>query len=164
VGFQGLLTRQGCAKVSALVAVPALLALIDWLTRRLQSNVTEFLLVPPLAVVIFLLFSQPDARFINARSIIVLPVLGAAVGEACYAYFGLTPWGIGAATLIILLAQEAIRGYMPPALAIAILAMLLKARGIGYTAGVGLAVLLIGAVFVAWRTLVWSRLPADGKR
>jgi|SRR5579872_87676 len=151
--------RSKCAELTAIVAVPALLFVIDGFARLHQTWETEFLLVPPLAVIIYLIFLKPEASYINFRSIVLTPSIGAAVGQLCYHFLGLTPWGVALATLAVLLAQELLQSYMPPALALAVLAMLLRAQGIGYTVGVAIATILVWVVFQLWRRFVWLALP-----
>jgi hypothetical protein len=155
-----IISTDSRAKLSAFVAVPVLLFLIDWLSRLDLTKETEFLLLPPLAVIIYLIFSHPDAKNVNFRSVVLAPVIGAAVGELCYHYFGLTPWGIAIATIIVLLFQAGIGSDMPPALALAVLAMLLRAQGAGYTVGVALATLLVWFIFLVWRRFVWREMLA----
>ncbi len=152
-------TREQCAKLSAFIAVPVLLFCIDLVSRLSHLTETEFLLVPPLAVVIYLIFSRPDAPNANFRSIVVTPILGAVVGQISYQLFGLTPWGVAIATLAVLVLQAAIRANMPPALALAVLAMLLKAQGPAYSIGVALAAMLVWLIFILWRRYVWMPRP-----
>jgi CBS-domain-containing membrane protein len=151
--------RDKCAGLSAIVAVPLLLGFVQWLSELSRSRQVELLLVPPLAVIIYLIFARPDAPFVNLRSVVLTPILGAAVGSLCYRYLGFTPWGVAIATLVVLLAQTAARSCMPPALALAVLAMLLKAQGAGYTLDVALTTTLVWIIFLTWRRFVWRRLP-----
>ncbi|HTJ26015.1 MAG TPA: HPP family protein [Candidatus Limnocylindria bacterium] len=119
---------------------------------------TEFLVLPPFAVVIYLIFRDPFGKSANLRAIVVLPCMGAAVGELCSRYLGLTPAGVALDTVCVLLLQSALRARMPPALALSVLAMLLRVRSATYVLGVAEASTLIAVVFFAWRTLVISRL------
>lgn len=151
--------RRQCAAISTIVAVPVLLAVIDWISELAHSSDTEFLLVPPLAVIVYLIFSLPDAHYVTFRSVVVMPVVGAAVGQLSYHFLGLTPWGVAAAAIVVLLVQKWIRAFMPPAIALSILAMLLRAQEVGYTVSVALATLFVGAVFLVWRRFVWQPLP-----
>ncbi len=139
------------AERAALVAVPLLLFAIDGVSRLVRGRPTEFLLVPPLAVITYVLFSDPDRADARLRSVVLLPVVGGVAGELGYAALGLTPWGVAAAVLAVLLAQRALRARMPPALAIAVLAMLLRARGPWYPIDVGVSALLVWTAFRAWR-------------
>jgi CBS-domain-containing membrane protein len=152
--------RDKCADLSAIIAVPVLLFLIDAFAQLHLSSATEFLLVPPLAVIVYLIFLKPSAPYTNLRSIVLMPSFGAAIGQVCYHYLGMTPWSIAIATLAVLITQEFLRAYMPPALALAVLAMLLKAQGPGYTLGVAIATILVWLVFVLWRRFLWLSLPA----
>jgi hypothetical protein len=155
-----ILTRARCSAVSVFIAVPLLLFFADWASRLgAYRRATEFLLVPPLAVIIYLLFSQPESAHAKFRSTVILPALGAAAGQICYFYFGFSPWSVAIATFIVLVMQGAIRGNMPPALALAVLAMLLHARGAAYTIGVAVASALVWCIFLAWRQWVWKPLP-----
>ncbi len=142
------------AERAALVAVPVVLFAIDGLSRLARGRATEFLLVPPLAVITYLLFSDPGRADPRLRSVVLLPVIGGVAGELAYAALGLTPWGVAAAVLAVLLAQQALRARMPPALAVAVLAMLLRARGPWYPIDVGVSSLLVWAAFRAWRRVV----------
>ncbi len=146
--------RHRAADRAALVAVPLVLFAIDAVSRVVRGRPTEFLLVPPLAVVTYLLFSDPERADGRLRSVVVLPVVGGVAGELGYAALGLTPWGVAATVLAVLLAQRALRARMPPALAIAVLAMLLRARGPWYPIDVGVSSLLVWAAFRAWRRII----------
>jgi hypothetical protein len=133
------------------VAVPALLAVLTATQSRLQNRVTEFLVLPPFAVVIYLVFRDPYGKSANLRSIVVLPCMGAAVGELCSRYLGLTPAGIAVDTLLVLSLQSVLKARMPPALALSVLAMLLRAKSFTYVLGVAEASSLIAIVFFLWR-------------
>lgn len=136
------------------MAVPALLAVLTATQSRLQNRVTtEFLVLPPFAVVIYLIFRDPLGKSANLRSIVVLPCMGAAVGELCSHYFDLTPAGVAVDTLSVLSLQAVLRARMPPALALSVLAMLLRARSFTYILGVAEASSLIAIGFFLWRRI-----------
>jgi hypothetical protein len=138
------------------VAVPLLLAVLSAIQLAVHESATEYLLLPPLAVIVYLVFRNPQE--VSAfRSVVVLPCLGAIVGELCAHYFGLTPAGVAIGTLAILVLQAALRAYMPPALALGVLAMLLRAQGYAYVLGVLEATL---AVFIA--VCLWRRFSPAG--
>jgi hypothetical protein len=153
-------TRDDCARWSAFIAVPVLLFFVDLAPRIYRSSATEFLLVPPLAVIIYLIFTQPISRHTRFRSVVILPIAGAIAGELSYRFLGLTPWGVAGAVLVVLLAQGAIRADMPPALALAVLAMLLKADDPSYAAGVAIATTAVWLIFLCWRKFVWLAFSA----
>jgi HPP family len=146
------------SQISSFVAVPALLAVLTATQSRLQNRVTEFLVLPPFAVVIYLIFRDPMGKSANLRSIVVLPCMGAAVGELCYSYLGLTPIGVAVDTLCVMSLQLILKAQMPPALALSILAMILRVKSPTYVLGVAEASTLIAIVFFFWRRLVVSRL------
>ncbi len=139
--------------ISSFVAVPALLAVLTATQSRLQSRITDFLVLPPLAVVIYLIFRDPLGKSANLRSIVVLPCMGAAVGQLTFRYLGMTPAGITVDTLVVLGLQSVLRARMPPALALSVLAMLLHVESLTYVLGVAEASVFIGTVFFIWR---WS--------
>lgn len=140
------------------MAVPALLALLTATQHKLQNRVTEFLVLPPFAVVIYLIFRDPFGKSANLRSIVVLPFMGAGCGELCYRYLGMTPLGIAVDTLCVLALQSILQARMPPALALSVLAMLLHVESPTYVLGVAEASTLIAIVFLLWRRFVISRV------
>ncbi len=139
------------AEDAALVAVPLLLFAIDWLSRATRGERTEYLLVPPLAVMIYLLFAQPARSDARLRAVVVVPLVAAIAGEVGYAVLGPTPWGIAAVVLVVLLAQRTLRARMPPALAIAVLAMFLHISGPWYPIDVAVSSLVVWGAFHAWQ-------------
>lgn len=136
------------------MAVPVLLAVLTATQSRLQNHITEFLVLPPFAVVIYLIFRDPLGKSANLRSIVVLPFMGAAVGELCFRYLGLTPAGVALDTLSVLSLQSIMQARMPPALALSVLAMLLHVQSLTYVLGVAEASTLIAIVFFLWRRFV----------
>ncbi len=143
------------------MAVPALLAVLTATQSRLQNRLTEFLVLPPFAVVIYLTFRDPFGKSANLRSIVILPCVGAAVGELCFRYLGLTPAGVAVDTLIVLSLQSVLRARMPPALALSVLAMLLHVKSFTYVLGVAEASSLIAIVFFLWRRFIASALLCE---
>ncbi|HEY2553862.1 MAG TPA: HPP family protein [Candidatus Cybelea sp.] len=138
-------------QVAASIAVPLLLAVLGGIQLAVHGPVTEYLLLPPLAVVVYLIFRMPTGESTGLRSIVVLPCLAAIVGEICWHYLGMSPPGVAIATLVVLGLQFAVRAQMPPALAIAVLAMLLHAWGPAYVLGVFEGTLIIFIAFRLWR-------------
>lgn len=132
------------------IAVAGLLALLSAVQVATARNETEYLLLPPFAVIIYIIFGGEPGVAARFRSVVVLPVIAAIVGELCWHYFGLSPVGVALATLAVLAVQAAIRAQMPPALALAVLAMLLQARGYPYVLGVLEGTATIFVAFVAW--------------
>jgi hypothetical protein len=141
------------AFISRLAAVPLILALLSAIQLMIHVPATKFLVLPPLAVIVYVLFTDPNGKPARFRSIVVLPCLGAIVGEFCSHFLGLTPAGISVAMLIVLLLQQALQAAMPPALALSLLAMLLHVDGVTYPLGVFLATIAIFVIFMLWRQL-----------
>ena len=140
------------------MAVPALLAALTATQSRLQNPITQFLVLPPYAVIIYVIFRDPFGKSANLRSIVVLPCLGAVVGELSFRYLGMTPAGVAVDTLCVLLFQSILRARMPPALALSVLAMLLHVQSPTYALGVAEASTVIAIGFFLWRGLVISPL------
>ncbi len=140
----------------AFVAVPLILAALSAIQLSVRDVETEYLLLPPIAVIVYLAFRNPT-EFSAFRSVVVLPCLGAIAGEVCGHYFGLRPTGVAIASVIILLLQAGLRASMPPALALGVLAMLLHAEGVSYLLGVLEATLLIFLAVQLWRRF----MPAE---
>jgi CBS-domain-containing membrane protein len=145
-------------QISAFVAVPVLLAILAEIQHRMHDLETAFLVLPPFAVVIYLIFREPYGTSANLRSIVVLPCLGAIVGQLSFRFLGLTPLGIAVATMCVLVLQSLLRVRMPPALALCVLAMLLRVESLTYTLGVAEASIVIAIVFFLWRHLLVERL------
>lgn len=143
--------------VSSFLAVPALLAVLTEAQLSLHDAATSFLVLPPFAVVIYLLFREPYGKWANLRSIVFLPCVGAIIGQLSYRYFGMTPTGIAIDTLGVLAMQSLLRARMPPALALSVLAMLLHVQSFTYTLGVAEASIAIAVVFYSWRRFVVTR-------
>jgi hypothetical protein len=140
------------------VAVPGLLAILTEAQRGLQTLATNFLVLPPFAVVIYLVFRDPYGKSADLRSTVVLPCLGAVVGQLSFHYFKLTPLGIALDTLCVLTLQSVLKAQMPPALALSVLAMLLHVQSFTYTVGVTEASTSIAVVFFLWRRLLIAPL------
>ncbi len=136
--------------VAAGVAVPALLALLSAIQLATHQRATEYLLLPPFAVIVYLIFRFPRSASARFRSVVVLPCIGAVMGQICSHYFGLTPAGVAIATGTVLLAHYAMGAEMPPALALAVLAMFLRAEGWTYVVGVAEGTSLIFVAFVVF--------------
>ncbi|HEY2474284.1 MAG TPA: HPP family protein [Candidatus Cybelea sp.] len=137
-------------QLAAGIAVPLLLALLSGVQMAVHRPATEYILLPPFAVVIYLIFRTPAGESTGFRSVVVLPCLAAVIGELCGHYLGLSPPGVAVATIVVLCLQFALRAQMPPALAIAVLAMLLHAWGLTYLLGVFQGTLIIFITFSIW--------------
>lgn len=140
--------------LASIIAVPLVLALLDAAAGVWRAPAAQYVMLPPFAVISFLLFTQVKGASANLRSIVILPCIGAAAGALCWQLLGAGPMSVAAATLTVLVAQLILRAYMPPAVALAALAPLLHAEFWTYLAGVAIGTSIIGAVFVLWRRVV----------
>lgn len=144
--------------ISSYVALPGLLALLNAMQEGLRNPITQFLVLPPFAVVIFLLFREPYGPWANVRSIVALPFLGAATGELSYRYLGLSPLGLAATVVVVMVLQDLLRARMPPALALSVLAMLLHVESPTYALGVAEQSATVALAFFLWRRLTIAPL------
>lgn len=135
----------------AVVAVPLLLALLSGIQIATGRHATQFLILPPFAVIIYSIFSLPRGDAVTLRSVVILPCIGAIAGELSGHYLGLTPAGVAAATIAVLVAQALLRVSMPPSLALAVLAMLLHAQTYAFALGVFEGTAIIFIAFWFWR-------------
>lgn len=141
------------ASVAPIIAVPLLLALLDATSHAWRAPPSEYVMLPPFAVIAFLLFSQTNAAAANLRSIVVLPCVGAAAGAFCWQFLGAGAMSVALAIVSVLVAQIILRAYMPPALALAALAPLLRVHVGPYVAGVAIGTSIIAAAFILWRAV-----------
>lgn len=146
-------------RIVATAAVPLLLALLSAVQLATHLQATEFLVLPPLAVVIYLVFREPFGKSASPRSVLLLPPVAALIGQIVWRYFGLTPLGVAIATLAVLILQALLGADMPPALALAVLAMFLRAQGPWYVLGV-----LEGSLIIFIALVLWRRLAPAGWR
>jgi hypothetical protein len=136
------------------------MATFSALRNAIHSPATDYLVLPPLSVIIYLIFREPFGASANLRSIVVLPSFGAGVGQLCSMYLGLTPVGVGLGCVVVLLCQAMLRATMPPAIALAVLAMLLRVEGPTYVLNVFGGTVGIAAVFFLWRRFAAEAEPA----
>lgn len=155
----GGVSRERCEELSAWLAVPLLLALLQFAASVARRPASEHLLVPPMAVIAYVLFKSPASAQSGVRGAVLVPVIGAVTGEVASRLFGMTPWGVAAAVLLVLGAQRLLGVTMPPALALALLALMLRLRGPYYALDVLVGTSAIAGAFFAWRRWLWSRLP-----
>ncbi len=110
---------------------------------RLMSlaPVVRYALFPPLAVIAFLAFRDPDADLAGWRSVVLLPVLGALIGV--FLVHLPEALGIAVGLFAILAAMEVLHATAPPALAIVLLAFLLNISVLVYPLSVLVSTLVV---------------------
>jgi hypothetical protein len=137
-------------RAATLFAVPLILALLSAIQHFVHQAATDYIILPPFAVIVYLIFQYPSGRSTRIRSIVVLPTLAAIAGQIAHHYLGFTPQGVVAVTLVVLALQALLRADMPPALAIAVLAMLLHTESPTYVLGVFEGTVITLVVFRVW--------------
>lgn len=114
------------------------------------------LVVAPFGASTVLLFGHPHSPLAQPRNIVMGNTLAAAVSVACVAGLGTAPWVMGLAVGVTIALGQALRCLHPPAGAVALLGVLLRAR-------VGFVVMpvLIGSLLLTAMAALFSRLKGD---
>ena len=86
------------------------------------------LVVAPFGASSVLLFGAPDSPLAQPRNIVLGNTLAAVVSAACVAWLGSAPWVMGLAVGLTIGLGQRLRCLHPPAGAVALLGVLLKAR------------------------------------
>jgi len=117
----------------------------------------RFLLFPPLAAIGFALFLEPYSRRASLRSVVAGPVAGALLGVAALSWLPPGPWRVVAVTALGIVALYLLRAELTPALAVALLTLLVGASGLAYVLSIALSSLALWALFLLWRRVVYAR-------
>jgi CBS-domain-containing membrane protein len=117
----------------------------------------RFLLFPPLAAIGFAIFLEPYSPRTSLRSVVIGPVAGALLGVAA-----LTGAPAGALRVVIvtalgIVALSLLRAELTPALAVALLTLLVGESGALYIISIALSSLVLWAFFLVWRYVVYAR-------
>lgn len=122
----------------------------------------RFLLFPPLAAIGFALFLEPYHQRTSLRSVVAGPVAGALIGAAAGAWLPAGPLRVAAVTALSIIALYLLRAELTPALAVALLTLLVGASGVAYVISIMLSSLALWGLFLLWRRTVYARayLPA----
>jgi len=151
---------ENLVRVSALVAVPLLIALVTALSNAVPG--LSYLLFPPLAAGTYTLFTDPEGRYSSPRRFVLGLTTGAASGWAALELtrFALgEPGGlfqvsaVGAAFAVFLtgLTTWLLGVEEPAAYACGLLVLLIDASPAAYVASVAASSSLVALVFVVWR-------------
>ena len=111
------------------------------------------LLVAPFGASTVLLFGYPSSPLAQPRNIVLGNTIAAAVGVLCVALLGSTPLAMGVAVGLAIALGQQLRCLHPPAGAVALLGVLLKAQP-----GFVLAPVLLGSVVLTLMAVLFSRL------
>lgn len=116
------------------------------------------LVVAPFGASTVLLFGHPKSPLAQPRNIVLGNTLGAAVSVGCVATLGTAPWVMGLAVGITIALGLVLRCLHPPAGAVALLGVLLRARPIFVVLPV-----LAGSLLLTGLAAAFSRLGGDGE-
>ena len=130
VGWRRLATDGLWSRWVPVAFVPAVVAATHVVAQ--SSVALRFLLVPPLAVLAERGAAEPDADSARLASMVVGPAVGALLGTAASVGLGPTTSAFFLLTLVMLLLLRLMRWQLPPALAIALLALVLRLRTFWY--------------------------------
>lgn len=136
------------AWLGGLLAITALGALGRW------SHVP--LVVAPLGASTVLLFGHPRSPLAQPRNLVLGNTLGALVSVACVATLGGEPWVMGLAVGLTIALGQALRCLHPPAGAVALLGVLLRAKPMFVVMPV-----LSGSLVLLALAVLFSRLRGD---
>jgi CBS-domain-containing membrane protein len=144
--------------VSALCLLPPFLGAV-----ALAGSATHLrlLLFPPLAAIGYALFLHPYGPYTSLRNSVLGPVTGALVGTLAVTWVPAGPLRVIAVTAAGILALRLLRVELPPALAVALLTLLVGGEGLLYLASIAASSLALALLFRAWRGLVFERLVGD---
>lgn len=118
----------------------------------------RFLLFPPLAAIGFALFLDPYSQRASLRSVVAGPVAGALIGVAAQSWLPAGPWRVTAVTALGIIALSLLRAELTPALAVALLTLLVGASGVAYIISIALSSLALSTLFLLWRCVVYARV------
>jgi CBS-domain-containing membrane protein len=146
----------------ALVILPPFLAIVALLVGNTAIGPA---LYPALAAIGLAVFMDPWSKRATLRSIMAGPVVGAAVGAVALAAVPTGPLRILLVTALGIVALYWLRSELAPALAVALLTLLVGAQdGPLYVLAVALGTSALAAIFFAWRRYIYERatsLPSD---
>jgi len=147
------LGRHFCALWALLVLPPFLGAV------ALVSSTTHlrFLLFPPLAAIGYALFLDPYSRRTTIRSAVLGPVAGALLGVAAVSWFPAGPLRVMVVTALGIAALYLLHAELTPALAVALLTLLVGGEGVAYIISIALSSFALWAFFLLWRFVVYAR-------
>ncbi|MEB3334347.1 MAG: HPP family protein [Cyanobacteriota bacterium] len=111
------------------------------------------LVVAPFGASTVLLFGHPNSPLAQPRNIVLGNSVAAVVSVVCVAFLGHAPWVMGLAVGVTIALGQLLRCLHPPAGAVALLGVLLKAKPVFV-----LMPVLSGSVLLTLMAVVFSRL------
>ncbi|KEF42908.1 MAG: HPP family protein [Cyanobium sp. CACIAM 14] len=114
------------------------------------------LVAAPLGASTVLLFGAPASPLAQPRNIVLGNTLGAVVSTSCVAWLGQAPWVMGLAVGLTIGLSQRLRCLHPPAGAVALLGVLLKAEP-----SFVLSPILVGSMLLVLIAVLFHRLRPD---
>jgi CBS-domain-containing membrane protein len=145
----------------ALVILPPFLAIVAVIAGQTQMR---YMLFPPLAAIGYSLFLDPFSGRATVRGIVIGPVAGALIGALALAWLPDGPLRILLVAALGILALYWLRSELTPALAVALLTLLVGAQGPLYVLSIALTTSALAAIFFIWRRFIYergTRAPAE---
>lgn len=148
--------RRFCVLWSLLLLPPFLgaVALIGSATHL------RFLLFPPLAAIGYAIFLDPYSQRATVRSVVLGPVAGALLGVAALSWIPAGPSRVMVVTALGIVTLYLLSAELTPALAVALLTLLVGAEGVAYIVSISLSSVALWALFLLWRRVVYARFYA----
>ena len=146
----------------ALLLLPPFIGMVDLLG---VATHLRFLLFPPLVAMGYALFADPYGKQTGLRDSVLGPVVGALVGVMAITWLPAGPVRVMIVTAAGILALRLLRIDLSPALAVALLTLLVGARGFTYLLCIAVSSLALTGLFRLWRRFVYLRVfgspPSD---
>ena len=117
------------------------------------------LVVAPFGASSVLLFGHPSSPLAQPRNVVMGNTMAAIVSVACVMAFGDAPWVMGLAVAVTIALGQVLRCLHPPAGAVALLGVLLKAQP-----GFVVMPVLTGSLVLMLLAVAYSRIQPDAVR
>ena len=125
----------------------------------------RLLLFPPLVAIGYTLFTDPYGKQTCLRDSVLGPVVGALVGVMAVTWLPPGPVRVMIVAAAGILVLRLLRVDLSPALAVALLTLLVGARGLTYLLSIAASSLALTGLFRLWRRFVYQRVfgppPSD---
>ncbi len=139
----------------ALAVLPPFLGVVSLIG---SATHLRFLLFPPLAAIGYALFGNPYNRRNVVRSAVLGPITGALLGVAAVTWFPAGPLRVMLVTALGIVALYALSAELTPALAVALLTLLVGAEGAAYILSIAISSFALCVIFLVWRRVIYDRV------
>jgi hypothetical protein len=139
----------------ALLLLPPFIGAVDLLGAATHL---QFLLFPPLVAIGYTLFVDPYGQHTSLRDSVLGPVVGALVGVMAITWLPAGPVRVMIVTAAGILALRLLQIGLSPALAVALLTLLVGASGPTYLLSIAASSLALTGLFRLWRRFIYARV------